>query len=105
MTQPGQIGTMTDLRAAIDALDADLVRLLAQRAQLIERAIELKPAEGIPARASDRVADVLAKVKDRARAEGLSPVLAERLWSDMIEFFIAREEEVLGKGMHDGNSD
>jgi len=86
---------MAELREAIDALDRSLVGMLARRAAYIERAIELKPAEGIPARAEDRVADVLSKVRAEAEAQGLSPDLAERLWRVMIEHFIAREEDVL----------
>lgn len=94
---PDSLATMRDLRAEIDRLDAEIVALLAQRARLIERAIELKPGEGLPARIESRVDEVLAKVRATAEARGLSPDLAERLWREMMEFFISREEEVLGK--------
>ncbi len=90
--------SMAELRVGIDALDVALVRLLAQRSRMIEQAITLKPAENLPARIPERVQDVLDKVLAQAEVEGLSPVLAERLWREMMEFFIAREEEVLGQG-------
>ena len=96
MKRPSEIATMAELRAEIDALDARLVALLADRAQLIERAIQIKPGEGMPARIETRVEDVVAKVRARAAEAGVSPDLAERLWRPMMEFFIAREEEVLG---------
>lgn len=96
MKQPAHIATMAELRSEIDALDARLVDLLADRARLIERAIELKPGEGLPARIEARVEDVAAKVRDRAGAAGLDPRLADAIWRLMMEFFIAREEEVLG---------
>ena len=89
---------MAELRAQIDALDDRLIGLLALRAAHVERAIELKPAEGMPARIPARVEAVLGNVRAKAEAAGLSPLLAETLWGAMIEFFIAREEEVLGKG-------
>ena len=95
--QPEECQTMADLRVAIDALDGRLIELLAQRAAYVERAIVLKPHEGIPAAAPDRVREVLAKVRERAVASGLSPDLAETIWGEMIRFFIAREEEVLGR--------
>jgi len=98
MTRLPQITTMAELRLEIDRLDAALVDLLAERTAMIDRAIELKPGEGLPARIETRVEDVVAKVRARAMVAGLSPDLAETLWREMMEFFIAREESVLGKG-------
>ena len=98
MTKLPQITTMAELRLEIDRLDAELVDLLAQRTAMIDRAIELKPGEGLPARIQSRVEDVVAKVRARAVAVGLPPELAEKVWREMMEFFIAREEDVLGKG-------
>ncbi|AMY70772.1 chorismate mutase [Frigidibacter mobilis] len=98
MTRLPQIATMAELRLEIDRLDAALVDLLAERTAMIDRAIELKPGEGLPARIESRVEDVVAKVRARAIVAGLPPDLAETLWREMMEFFIAREESVLGKG-------
>jgi len=98
MTKLPHIATMAELRLEIDRLDAALVDLLARRTAMIDRAIELKPGEGLPARIETRVEDVVTKVRTRAVAAGLPPELAETLWREMMEFFIAREESVLGKG-------
>ncbi len=89
---------MAELRALIDALDAELVARLALRARCIDRAVEIKQGVGLPARIPSRVEDVVAKVRARAEAEGLEPELAERLWRQLIEWSIAREERVLGGG-------
>lgn len=89
---------MAGLRAEIDALDARIVDLLAARAGLIDRAIELKPGEGLPARIEVRVEEVVARVRAAAAERGLDPDLAETLWRQIIEWSIAREERVLGKG-------
>ncbi len=96
-TPPGQITSMAGLRAEIDALDRHLVGLLARRAALIDRAIALKPGEGMPARITPRVEQVVANVRAAATAQGLDADLVERLWRDLIEWSIAREERVLGK--------
>jgi isochorismate pyruvate lyase len=56
----------------------------------------LKQSENMPARINDRVEDVVAKVRARAVAEGLDPALVEDLWRRLIEWSIAREEQVLG---------
>jgi isochorismate pyruvate lyase len=97
MKTPDACMNMADLRAEIDALDCALVDLLAQRSRYIERAIALKPAEGLPARIEDRVTQVIDNARARAIHAGLSPELAEKLWTVMVDHFIAQEEEVLGK--------
>jgi isochorismate pyruvate lyase len=95
---PSQLTTMIELRAEIDATDARLVALLARRAVLIDRAIDLKPGEGMPARIDTRVEEVVGKVRARAQEEGLDPDLVEVLWRRLIDWSIAREEVVLGTG-------
>ena len=87
---------MAELRAEIDALDARIVKLLAQRAAYIDRAVPLKQAEGLPARIEDRVEEVVARVRHRAEAEGFDPALTEALWRLIIEWSIRREERTLG---------
>ncbi|MBW6507396.1 MAG: chorismate mutase [Rhodobacteraceae bacterium] len=93
-----RIASMAELRAEVDALDARLVAGLADRARLIDRAAELKPAEGIPALVPERVAQVLAQVRTEAVARGLDAALVETLWQHIIDWSIAREELTLGKG-------
>ena len=93
---PSHLKTMIDLRAEIDATDRALVKLLAHRAGLIDRAIELKPGDGLPARIEARVEEVVGKVRAAASAEGLDPDLIEALWRRLIDWSIAREEQVLG---------
>lgn len=96
MTDLDAIATMTALRQQIDALDRDLVALLARRAAMIDRAAVLKPGEGLPARIASRVEDVVAKVRAEATSQGLDPDLVERIWRMLIDWSIAREETVLG---------
>ncbi len=98
MKEPDQIGTMLELRVEIDALDEQIVELLARRTRYIARAAQLKQGEKLPARIPERVEDVVAKVCAKAEVAGLDRDLAERLWREMIDHFIAQEEQVLGKG-------
>ncbi len=93
-----QIESMAELRVAIDALDRDLVALLARRVTLIDRAIALKPVENMPARIEARVEDVVAKVRAEAERIGYDAGFAEQLWRQIIDWSIAREERVLGTG-------
>ncbi|WP_415183512.1 chorismate mutase [Phaeovulum sp.] len=98
MTSPDHIACMAELRTQIDALDARIVALLADRAVLIDRAIDLKPGEGMPARITTRVEEVVANVRASAQAHRLDPDLVDALWRQLIEWSIEREEQVLGKG-------
>ena len=91
-----ECSTMAELRAEIDRIDAGLVDLIAERITYIDRAAELKPALGLPARIDDRVEEVVAKVRASAVARGVDPDLAEALWRRLIDWSIAREEVVLG---------
>lgn len=93
---PADCHTMSELRQQIDALDEDLVALLALRSRFIGRATVLKEAEGLPARVTDRVAEVLDKVSAAASERELDPDLARTLWTEIIEWSIQRESEVLG---------
>lgn len=95
--QPDDCPTMAVLRRQIDTLDAELVALLAARAGYIDRATELKPGEGLPARIEARVEEVVANVRARSAEAGLDPELAEALWRQLIDWSIAREERVLGR--------
>lgn len=93
---PAECMTMGDIRAEIDRIDGRLVSLLVERMGYIDRAAEIKPALGLPARIDDRVEDVVDKVRIRAMAEGLDPDLAEALWRRLIDWSIAREEARFG---------
>jgi hypothetical protein len=50
MPKPADCTTMAEIRAEIDRLDEDLVRLFAERAGYIDRAAEIKATADLPAR-------------------------------------------------------
>lgn len=93
---PQDCNDMADIRAAIDQIDADLVRQLAQRAAYIDRAAQIKEQADLPARITPRVEQVVDNVRAHAEAEGLSPDLVEKIWRWLIDWSIAREETRLG---------
>ena len=95
LTPPENCKSMQTLRAEIDALDRDLVEMLARRAGYIDRAIELKQENGWPARIPDRVEEVVSKVCQTAETQGLDPELTEKLWRQLIDWSIAREAQVI----------
>lgn len=94
---PNACQTMADLRAQIDTIDIELINLLVTRSRYIDRAVDLKKIEGLPARTTDRVAEVLDKVGSTATKKGLDPDLARKLWAELIEWSIQREIRELGE--------
>jgi isochorismate pyruvate lyase len=96
MRKPADCTTMAEIRAEIDRLDEDLVRLFAERAGYIDRAAEIKAVADLPARIDERVEQVVANVRRHAETYGLPPDLVEKLWRRLIDWSIAREENRLG---------
>ncbi len=96
LTPPQDCLSMQELRAQIDRLDHQLIEMLVTRAGYIDRAAQLKPGEGLPARIPERVEDVVQKVRMNSDELGMDPDLAEKLWRTLIDWSIAREERVLG---------
>ena len=82
--------SMTELRTAIDTLDARLVALLAVRQAYIERAAQLKTGRD-QVRDPERIEDVVAKVIAEGRRAGLSAEIAEPVWRTLIEASIRHE--------------
>lgn len=94
---PKHCETMADPHNQIDQIDRALLDLLAERARCIDRAIALKPRENLPARTTDRVAQVIANVRKGAEQRDLDPDQTERIWIDLIETAIAHESKMLGE--------
>ncbi|HMH65901.1 MAG TPA: chorismate mutase [Rhizomicrobium sp.] len=94
---PQACGSMNELRAAIDTLDARLVALLAVRQTYIERAAQLKTGRD-QVRDPDRIEDVVAKVIAEGRKAGLSADIAEPVWRTLIEASIRHEFDAFDKG-------
>lgn len=82
--------TMADVRAGVDALDRELVALLARRFAYMEAAARIKPSRDL-VRDEARKAEVIAKAAAAARAAGLPEGLAEALWEELVESSIAYE--------------
>lgn len=87
---PEACASMADVRAGVDALDAELVRLLAIRQRYMDAAARIKPHR---AQVKDpaRIEEVVAKVRAAARRAGLSEAIAEPVWRLLIERCIAYE--------------
>ncbi len=96
---PKRVGTpapadLAEVRRRLDALDHDLVGLLADRAELVRQASAFKRTEQ-EARAPDRVEQVVARARRRAAERGTDPDLVEHVYRAMIAWFIDAEIRAL----------
>ena len=87
---PADCTTMTEVREGVDAVDRDIVALLARRFGYMDAAARIKP-EREAVRDEWRKADVKAKVDAAAAAAGIDRALIDRLYEDLIETSIAHE--------------
>jgi isochorismate pyruvate lyase len=95
LKSPQDITTMAELRGQIDTLDQELIKLLSIRQAHIDRAAQIKPAIGLPARIEDRVEEVVSHVIELSRTEGFDPEIAAQMWRFMVDGMIAREERAM----------
>jgi isochorismate pyruvate lyase len=87
---PADCTTMTEVREGVDAVDRDIVALLARRFGYMDAAARIKP-EREAVRDEWRKADVKAKVDAAAAGAGIDRALIDRLYEDLIETSIAHE--------------
>lgn len=87
---------LSELRATIDRIDRDLVALLAERVRCLDKVVDVKARENLPAAIPERVEEVVAHVRAQAQAAGMPPELAELLWRSLIDWSISYEERHLG---------
>ena len=82
--------SMPEVRAAVDALDAELVALIARRFAYMRAAARIKPSRD-SVRDEARKAEVIANAAALAEAHGLPAELVIRLWDQLVEGCIAYE--------------
>ncbi len=87
---PEDCASMAQVRAGVDAVDRELVALLAVRQRYMDAAARIKPHRGV-VRDEVRIEDVVAKVRAAAEDAGLSAAIAEPVWRTLIDRCIAYE--------------
>ena len=96
MSSPGEwrFDSLDEIRAQIDEIDAEIVRLIGQRAACVHEVVRFKSGPD-DAHRPDRVEAVIAAVRDHARASGADPDLVEDLYRRMIAWFTESEIQAL----------
>lgn len=84
--------SMTDVRAGVDALDRELIALLATRFGYMRAAARIKPERAM-VRDEARKAQVIAQAKAAAFDAGVPVGLVADFWERLVEASIAYEGE------------
>ena len=82
--------TMADVRYEVDRLDKLLVGLLAERQSFMDAAARIKASRNV-VHDRARIEDVVVKVLEEAKRQGLSPAIAEPVWRTLIDRCISYE--------------
>ncbi|HEV3201218.1 MAG TPA: chorismate mutase [Bryobacteraceae bacterium] len=92
MKTPTDCNSLADVRSAIDHVDEQIVALLGLRADYVRSAARFKSSEAEVA-APERLAAMLQVRRAWAEREKLAPGFIERLYRDVVVYFIDRERE------------
>ena len=95
LIKPDDCKNMDELRHQLDKLDVKVVKLLATRAEFIDRATELKKLNGMPARIPERIERVVFNARNTAGELNLDPELVEKIWRILIDWSIQREAKII----------
>jgi len=84
-------------RQKIDFIDDRIIDLLAERMEIVRAVAEIKAENDIPAVLPDRVEEVIERCSTRADAKRVSPELARLLYTLIVDYACALEEEIIAK--------
>lgn len=87
---PEDCTTMAEVRAGVDAVDRQVVALVARRFGYMDAAARIKPDRSV-VRDEARKSEVIENVKAAAREHAIDPGLLARLYDQLIEASIAYE--------------
>lgn len=87
---PEQCTGMADIREEIDLLDRAIIQLIGTRYQYVQAAAKFKTSE-TAVRAPERFKAMLLQRREWAHEQGLSPDVIEKLYSDLVGYFIQEE--------------
>lgn len=87
--------TLNEVRANIDRLDDQILRLMAERSRYVAQAGRFK-SSAATVRDDARIRQILVRIREKATKAGVSPDVAEATFRAMVEGFTAEEARQVG---------
>jgi isochorismate pyruvate lyase len=92
MPSPAECSSLEEVRAEIDRIDRAIISLIGERAEYVHAAARFKASEA-DVHAPDRQSVMWTARRAWAKAAGLDPDVVEKLYRDLVAYFIVRETE------------
>jgi chorismate mutase len=95
-----QADTPEDLlkaRARIDAIDAEIIELLARRNKAIKEVVRIKAKAGLAPHQPERFIELLDQVQALAAEKGVNQALVEHIWHVLHVDSVRQQQTGLGK--------
>jgi isochorismate pyruvate lyase len=89
---PDECRSLDEIRAGMDAIDREIVGLIARRVAYVRKAAKFKTSSANVA-APERVAAVLKTRREWAEAAGLDGQVVEGLYRDLVAYSISEEHK------------
>jgi isochorismate pyruvate lyase len=89
---PERCASLDEIRAGMDAIDRQIVSLIADRVAFVRAAAKFKTSSANVA-APERVAAVLKTRRDWAEAKGISGDIVESLYRDLVAYCVSEEHK------------
>jgi isochorismate pyruvate lyase len=89
---PSECHSLAEIRTQIDQIDRGIIQALGERRRYVMAAGAFKTNPGEVA-APERVRAILEERARWAEEEGLKPELVVRIYSELVAYFIAEEQE------------
>lgn len=86
---------LASFRQRIDALDDEIVRLLAQRFEVVREVALLKEQHGLPVRIPERIEEVCARNSDNAAERGVDSSLVRELFAQIVAASCELEDQLI----------
>lgn len=84
---------LADIRKEIDAIDDEVIALLARRFALLPEVVAYKEAHGLPSRIPERVQEVITRNVATAEAHGVPGDLVEMIYKAIVDRMCQMEKE------------
>ena len=85
---------LENLRTNIDATDQQIIELLSKRFELTDEVGRQKAKKGVAPRDTERYQAMLIRLKQQAKQHGLSEELVGKIYHEIHEVSIARQENI-----------
>jgi len=89
---PEKCASLDEIRVGMDAIDREMVALIARRVEYVRNAAKFKTNAATVA-APERVAAVLKTRREWAEAAGLSGDVIERIYRDLVNYSVSEEHK------------